>query len=117
MNLEEFVAESLTQIVNGIVKAQAGVSDTPALINPHMRSTSGEHTIGEAEGRGGQPVSYVAFDVAVTTTKATGTKSGIGILVGSIGLGSQGKTDKSKGSESRIQFKIPVLLPSHRKPA
>lgn len=115
MNLEDFVAEGLSQIVKGVIKAQKAIHDTEALINPHMRTTSHEHSIGQAEGHGGQPVSYVAFDVAVTATDATGTKGGIGILVGSIGLGSQGKTETSKGSESRIQFKVPVLLPSSKK--
>lgn len=111
MNLEEFVAESLSQIAKGVAKAQQLAAETGALINPEMRVTNSTHTLGEAEGYGGQVLSYVDFDVAVTTTDATGTKGGIGVAVGVLALGSQGRSDQSRGSESRIQFKVPVMWP------
>ncbi len=31
-------------------------------------------------------------------------------MVGTIGLGSHGKSDKSQSSESRIKFTVPIIL-------
>lgn len=39
------------------------------------------------------------------------TKGGIGIMVANIGLGSQGKSQNEKGSESRMKFSNPLMLP------
>jgi hypothetical protein len=62
----------------------------------------------------GEVVGMVEFDVAVRATEGKETKGGIGVVAGVIGLGSSGKSDSSSGSESRIKFSIPVLLPVHR---
>ena len=115
MNIEEFVSESLTQIIRGVQKAQENVTGTGARINPQMRFTRKEESIGEAEGYGGQPVSYVSFNVSVIASEGTGTKGGIGIVVGAIGLGSQGQSESSASNESRIQFKVPILMPTQNK--
>ncbi len=114
MNLKDFIAESLTQIVQGVQQAQDNFKGSEARISPQMRMTQKEHSIGAAEGYGGQPVSYVSFDVSVVASEGTGTKGGIGILVGAIGLGSQGQSEKASSNESRIKFQIPVMLPPQR---
>jgi hypothetical protein len=57
-------------------------------------------------------VDEIEFDVAVTATEGTETKGGIGIMVGSIGLGAQGKSDRENTSVSRIRFRIPLVLPN-----
>ena len=115
MNLKDFVAESLVQIVGGVVAAQEQLKGTRARVNPLMRVTSDESSIGTAEGDGGQPVYAVEFDVVVTAAEGTGTKGGIGVAVGIVGLGSQGQSESKSGQESRIKFKIPLLLPSQPK--
>jgi hypothetical protein len=56
-------------------------------------------------------VQEIEFDVAVHATEGTETKGGIGIMVGAIGLGSQGKSQAGNASESRIRFTIPMVLP------
>lgn len=114
MNLEDFVNVSITQIVRGVIKAQEALADTRSLVNPLMQITDKEYTIGVAEGCAGQPVTNVEFDVAVSVSEGTGTRGGIGIIVGAIGLGSQGRSDSSSGTSSRIKFNIPLLLPPHK---
>lgn len=115
MELEDFVAESLIQIVNGVRRAQDGLKGTGARVNPQMRSTLAAHTIGNAEMEGGQPVSNVEFDVVVTATKGTGSKGGVGVALGVVGLGTQAQSDAKSGQESRIKFKVPILLPPQQK--
>ncbi len=114
MNLEDFVSETLVQITNGVVEAQRQVSDTGALVNPFMKVIGKKHSIGQAELRTGEIVSLVEFDVAVMATEGKETKGGIGIVTAVAGPGSTGKSDRLSGSESRIKFGVPLLLPVHR---
>lgn len=113
MDLQDFISESLTQIVNGVIQAQEAVAKTNsgARVAPLMRSTTDSSSIGAAEGDGGQPVYPVEFDVVVSANKGTGTKGGIGIVVGAITLGSQGQSENKNSHETRLRFKIPLLLP------
>jgi hypothetical protein len=115
MNIEDFVRETLVQITNGVVQAQQHLDKTGAMVNPHMSTISKEHSIGQAMMRAGEVVGLVEFDVAVHATEGKETKGGIGVVAGVITLGSAGKSDTSSGSESRIKFSIPLLLPAHRK--
>jgi len=57
-------------------------------------------------------VHLIRFDVAVYAAEGKETKGGISIMVGTIGLGSQGRSDSSASTTSRIQFGIPMLLPT-----
>ena len=57
-------------------------------------------------------VESIEFDVAVTVSEGKETKGGIGILVGSIGLGSQGKSDSEHSAVSRLKFRVPFVLPN-----
>ena len=113
MNLQEFIAESLSQIVNGVIQAQDAVAKTNsgARVVPLMRGTTDSTSIGAAEGDGGQPTYPVEFDVVVSANNGTATKGGIGIFVGAIALGSHGQSDNKNAQETRLRFKVPLLLP------
>lgn len=115
MNLKDFVAESLVQIVSGVTQAQEQLKGTGARVNPLMRFMNDKSSIGDADGDGGQPVYPVEFDVVVTAAEGTGTKGGIGVAVGIVALGSQGQSESKSGQESRIKFKIPLLLPQQKR--
>jgi hypothetical protein len=88
MTLQAFVAESLSQIVQGIRQAhEAGVRSS------------------------GHSAEAVEFDVAVTVTDASDKKGGIGIFVGGFGIGGQANSSAANTSVSRIKFKVPVFFP------
>lgn len=116
INLEEFIAQSLTQIVKGVERAQKEVAGTGAAISPLMRSTAMSNTVGVAEWREGQPCYNVEFDVAVTATESTGTSGGMGLVVGPVALGSKGQSTDALANTSRIKFNVPVVLPLCRPP-
>lgn len=62
-------------------------------------------------------VEYVDFDVAILASAGTETKAGVGLTVASLlSLGAGGKSNESKGVESRIKFRVPVAFPKHRYP-
>jgi hypothetical protein len=124
MELKDFINETLTQIMQGIRDAQSDESKHGGEINP--RIIIGDYLLDRKEEirRAGmmlsdmhEAIDFVNFDVAVTVTEATGTKGGIGILMGVVGAGSQGQSSASSGSLNRIQFRIPVSYPKHNKGA
>lgn len=112
LQLEDFITETIKQIINGTVSAQKHASEHNAGVAPgkmQFRSTEGGQLWNQKDGT---PIQQVDFDVAVTTTEGTEAKGGAGIFVGSFGVGAQGKSDYESSSISRIRFKIPLQLPS-----
>jgi hypothetical protein len=122
MELKQFIKESLGQILEGVSQAEREANYNGMSINPsfaHYTQPNAAKFIGEnhklpvdvivdIEGR---IIVMVDFDVAVTATEGTGTKGGIGVFVGAVGLGSQGQSTKANTSETRIKFRVPVILP------
>ena len=107
MNLEEFIKESISNIVRGVECSQKELENTNAVINP---STINEK--GFIDSRGRRKVVDVQFDVAVTVENIDEGKNGFKIAVAdilSLGANSQEKT--ANQVISRIAFEIPVLLP------
>lgn len=114
MELQQFIAESLRQIVTGVADAQKVLAETGGEVAPRSKR-------GYQEGQGyiehfdeSQPVFRVEFDVAVTASEGSQTKGGIGVVVGFLGVGSQGKTDTTNSSVSRIKFEVPIAYPRGR---
>lgn len=111
MKLKDFVAETLKEIVDGVVEAQEHYKEKGGSVNSSRLAYRTSHGTQLWDESTGQPAQMVDFDVAVTTTEGSETKGGIGVFVGSVGLGSQGKSDASNSSCSRIKFSVSVLLP------
>jgi len=111
MELKDFVAQTLTQIIEGVRQSQANASAHGALVNPHLNPMSGKSSdhgfLNCPEGF----AQVVKFDVALTVTEGTGTKAGIGVFAGPVSLGSSGQSNSSNSSISRVQFNVPVILP------
>jgi len=111
IKLEDFVANSLIQIIKGVKRAQTEAEETGAVISPLMRTTTDNSSIGHAENLGGQPCYKITFDVAVTVNEESGTTGGIGVAAGIFHLGTKGEISDTFANTSRIQFSIPVVLP------
>lgn len=111
MKLKDFVAETLKEIIDGVAEAQDYYSDKDGSVNGRKLRFRTDQGMQLWDKETGQPAQMVDFDVAVTTTEGTETKGGIGVFVGPVGLGSQGKSDASNTSSSRIKFSVPVFLP------
>ena len=118
MNLEDFIAQSLSQIAKGIEKANDELSDSKAIVSPknitgvlkNHPSTYGTLKLSNDEW---SVVQNIEFDVAVTASQGSEAKAGAGISVGAITLGATGKEDNKNTSVSRMRFSIPMLLPLH----
>ena len=115
MNLEDFIAQSLSQIAKGIEKANNELVDSMAIVNPSgiSRPLVSEHGAYGAVDINGSYVDVheIKFDVSVSVIDSNEHGGGLGISVAGISLGAQGKENQSNTSISRIQFSIPMALP------
>jgi len=111
MKLQDFVSETLEQIIHGVKEAQGEAKKDGATISPdsHLSYDNKRYLF-----YGGGLVEHVEFDVAVTTSEGKETKAGLGIFVVGIGVGAGGKSDASSVSVSRIKFSVPVALPTQQ---
>jgi predicted ATP-dependent Lon-type protease len=114
MELKEFIAETLTQIAEAIEETQKRLKErgSKAIVNTNMTETGVGHLVTGGRRR---PVEFVEFDVAILADEGTETKAGGGIAVASfLKLEAGAKSNQTKGSESRIKFKIPMSYPMHK---
>ncbi|MBV6831148.1 hypothetical protein [Xanthomonas euvesicatoria] len=114
MELREFVTEALLQVSRGIEDAQVKLQEagSTSRINASMtKDDTGALVVG---GRR-HAIEFVEFDVAILANSGTETKAGIGLTVASLlNLNAGGKSNESKGTESRVKFRVPVAFPKHR---
>lgn len=111
MELKEFVSLALQQIVAGIAEAQ-NVTEGGE-INPKIWRSQREAAVKLKilESNAGRWIHLVEFDVAVTVAEGTATKSGMGLLVGALTLGTSGQSTNQNSTVSRIKFEVPVAWP------
>lgn len=57
-------------------------------------------------------VHLVEFDIAVTATDGKENKGGVGVAIGSIGLGTARKEEHERVAQNRISFSIPMVYPN-----
>lgn len=111
MKLDDFVAETLKQIIKGVVSAQEFGSEYNAKINPNTarfyKSAEGQAYCLET----GVPLQQVVFDVAVTVSEEHTSNDG-NKTVGSISVSPTGSSSAQNSSTNRIKFQVPVLLPT-----
>jgi hypothetical protein len=114
MDLREFVAITLRQIVDGVKDAQTSVA-SGGEVNPKIwvaqRGDAAKMKI--LESNSGKWIHMVDFDVAVTVMEATETKGGVGLVVGPVVLGSKGQSNAESATVSRIRFQVPIAFPEN----
>ncbi len=118
MKLDDFISESIKQIIDGIEIATVHAETKGAKI-------SGKNLgfIGAKNGAGivfynrgtEEIVERIDFDIAVTIKEGDKSKGGIGLHVGGIGIGAQGQIENENSSVSRIKFSVPFYLPEKAK--
>jgi hypothetical protein len=98
LELRDFVAETIKQVIDGVVTAQQYAAEKGAVINPRPSQYT-------------DPVESISFDVALTAARGSKTQGGIAVFAGAFGLGSKGQSEKSNETLNRIQFSVRVVLP------
>jgi hypothetical protein len=114
MQLDEFVRETILQIIQGVKQAQeqSDRNRLGALVSPFV--TRSEGTPGGmlcAGDRGAMQV--VEFDIAIAVTKGNKAKGGAGLVIGPLVLGARGASEAQASTVSRVKFSVPVSFPLH----
>jgi len=116
MKLQEFVKETLREVIAGVKKAQTYAADNGAEVNPAAATKQpGKRRVPGSAG-GFVVVQEIEFDVAVTSTDTTEGQAGVGIFVAGLGIGAKGKSGASNSRVSRIRFSVPIVLPVQNPP-
>jgi hypothetical protein len=114
MNLKEFVADTLKQIIDGVTEAQEYGRQKDARVNPlHLPvrdQNGGVHSV-IFRADVAHPVE---FDVAVTAAEERQAKGGVGVIIAGWTLGASGQSKAGNEHVSRIKFTIPVVLPTSK---
>lgn len=116
MKLEQFVEESLKQIITGVLKAKEHGEQHGAHVNPVNASfnSSSQNVVYCTET--GIPLQQVEFDVAVTVSESNASSADGQAEVGDITVSGQSiETNSTNSSASRIKFMVPVRLPTSGK--
>lgn len=111
MELKDFIAETLQQIVEGTKAAQDSIQEHGAAINPNLIGDYKEHAKhGLLLSGTGKVAQLVQFDVALEVKEGKGTKGGVGVVAGVFALGSQGQSNAESSSLTRVKFCVPLSL-------
>ena len=102
MELKDFIARTLTEIAEGVRAAQEATKDLDARINPFRGVTN----------RRSRTIIKVDFDVAISESEGSATDGRIGVLAGIVGAASSGKSNRDMNAATKIQFSVPMILPS-----
>ncbi|MEG1007965.1 MAG: hypothetical protein RSO15_17055 [Bacteroides sp.] len=100
MELKDFVKETLLQIAQGVREAQDAVKEYDATVNPMQYQKTGDITNAKINNQF-YPVQDIDFEVALTSSNEEGVKAGIGVLLGSLNLGTN-KTEDSKALSIKL---------------
>lgn len=111
MELKDFIATSLKEIVAGVKTAQDEIREQGGYVNPATSIYQRPETfIGVTDSN--LHVYRIDFDVAVTAASGKKTGASLGVQVASLidaKLG--GQSDAQRQTISRIRFSVPIALP------
>lgn len=118
MDLEDFIASTLAQIARGVERAQENVvGENGPWVSPlgsNMPTLQGMALMPTGTPHERVYLQNVSFDVAVTVSDKIEGKAEGGIKVMSIGASAGGSKSNENTSASRVQFNVPLVLPSLR---
>ncbi len=108
MELKEFVSETLSNIIQGIEKAQKELEGKDCAINPEMYHEDKD----VAKDR--RKIKNIEFEVLLKLEESQGSKATIGVFAGFIGGGAQGQSGEITQSLNKIKFSVPVVYPKQK---
>ena len=114
MDLKEFVSETLLSIIAGVNEAQEKAKDHGAHVNPGglTRNTKNIADNSIWDNSTNNYAQQVSFDVAVTAEDSAKGGAKVKVLSGILGGDIGGEKGNKNVIASRVQFMVPVLLPS-----
>lgn len=109
MQLDQFIKETIYQVLSGIRDAQSelkqnGILGAVSPVFDHANNLTTEQIL------------QIEFDVAVTVESTSSSEKGggaeLGIQIVSADFGAKGSTSTTESAVSRIKFSVPYIPPS-----
>ena len=120
MELQEFIASTLTSIAKGIETANERLQGSAAIVNPPgvfvTDKSSSSYGTYRSDLGAHPPVHLVHFDVAVVASEGEEASGGFGIAIAAVAFGARDRHEEKQAQHSRISFGIPLLLPPGERP-
>jgi hypothetical protein len=115
MDLKDFIQTAVTQIVEGVVAAQAAAAAHRVVVNPAIDVGGRGSPSPTAQGAAGSRVSNISFDVAVTGVEGSAAQgSGKLQVVGAWSARAGADTHAAGEHFTRLQFSLPIAFPEAR---
>jgi hypothetical protein len=112
MDLKDFIQTAVTQIVEGVVAAQAAAATHRVVVNPAVHNPQGNPAGHRPDG---SRMSNISFDVAVTGVEGSVAQgSGKLQVAGSWSARAGAETSASGEHCTRLQFSLPIAFPEAR---
>ena len=115
MRLADFIAQTITEIVEGVTRAQGRVQAKDASINPRNVNWSDEknawYIVSSSEHDQAPLITPIDFDILLTIGKDDKAQGGVGVFAASLGLGVKGEARGYSEAVNRIRFQILAKLP------
>jgi hypothetical protein len=115
MDLKDFIQTAVTEIVEGVVAAQAAAAVHRVVVNPAIDAGARASHSPNGSTSAGPRVSNISFDVAVTGVEdSPGQGSGKLQVVGAWSARAGAETQASSEHLTRLQFSLPIAFPEAR---
>jgi hypothetical protein len=115
MKLGDFIAQTVGEIIDGVVRAQDYAKDKGAGVNPkHVNWSSTKHGFFAYPSSGDDPaplLTPIDFDVLLTIGDDEKAQGGIGVFAASFGIGVKAEAKEYAETVNRISFQILARLP------
>ena len=105
MNLDEFIKDSLLQVLKGIKEAQDISNEQgpgTGAINPKWGQEKDHYRY----------TSEVSFDIAISASKQSDKSGRAGLRVVALDIEGEGTRTSQSSHVSRVSFKVPIALPA-----
>jgi hypothetical protein len=115
MDLKDFIQTAVTQIVEGVVAAQAAAAAHRVIVNPAVEPNGRSGPSPIAYAAAGARVSNIAFDIVVTGTEGSAAQGSARLLVAGASSVLAGDEKRATGEHfTRLQFSLPIAFPEAR---
>lgn len=110
MGLEEFISESIIQLMNGVTIAQEASEVVGGAVNPHLLTTDSITVPSVSHGN----TTEVKYNLALTKSKSNDGESKFSVMFGDYGgFGKSKSKHNSNSSITSMSFAVRVSLPLH----
>lgn len=115
MDLKDFIQTAVTQIVEGVVAAQAAASAHHVAVNPAVEPSGRNGATPTRQAADGSRVSNIAFDVAVIGVDGSSAQGSAKLQVaGTWSARAGAETNAATEHCTRLQFSLPIAFPEAR---